>query len=162
MRRTDDNTETRSNEVAPNASNVVYLPNLRTGTLADLLSAASAPAQPHELSWEHGIRAAFQAERLRRTEPRRSVGRMAVVAVTIVTALIGGSAGLAAATGFPAPVARFAHDVLDTPKQAPPAASSRQVVGGISYAAQSTKQRQTADLSRVAARNTAHIDVWGS
>lgn len=54
-------TSADSRDAAVTGDNVVSLPNLMGGRLADLLAAASGPAQKHELGDELEARAAFRS-----------------------------------------------------------------------------------------------------
>lgn len=97
----------------PGADNVVALPNLMSGNLADLLAAAGAPAQASELRGELGARTAFQAAvdswPTRKRHPRRTP---AVVAVTTMATVLVATTGLAAATVVPGPTGRAVQGFL--------------------------------------------------
>ena len=71
--------------VAPD--NVVALrADTSSGKLADLIRSASAPAQPHELSWEFGARTAFKNGSLAWSPARPRLHRSpAVIAVAAVS-----------------------------------------------------------------------------
>ncbi len=156
MTTDNDDDGVMATEPVSSPGQVVQFPNLSTGSLADLLSAASAPAQPHELTWEHGIRAVFQTERLGWPKARRRIARTSIAALAIGTGLIGGSAGLAAATGFPAPAARIVNQIFDAPKQAAPSVASSHRLDGSPPPGQSTGQNQsTGSGSSIAAARRA-------
>ncbi len=92
---------------------VIELPPVASAGLVALLEAAAAPAQDHELSWEHGARTLFRSEVARWPRIRHRRGRRAVVAATVAVGVLAGSTGLAAATGFPAPAARIVDHMFD-------------------------------------------------
>ncbi len=92
---------------------VVELANLTSGRLADLLSAAAAPAQPHELNWEYGARTAFHSAASSWPKTHRRLLRSpAILAVLTAAGLFATTTSLAAATGLPAPAARVVDRVL--------------------------------------------------
>ncbi len=118
MRRGDDVTTSLERGSTPGAggsddSTIVDLPPLASTGLLELLEAAAAPAQAHELSWELGARTVFRAETARWPRVRHRRARRAVVATTIAATVLAGSTGLAAATGFPAPAARIVDHMFD-------------------------------------------------
>ena len=95
------------------AHNVVALPNLRSGRLADLLAAASGPGQAHELVGEPEARAAFRAVSASWPTPRRRNRRTpAVLAATTVATLMVATTGLAAASELPGPAVRAVQGLL--------------------------------------------------
>ena len=95
------------------SANVVELPNLVTGRLADLIASATVPGERHELRGEEAIREAFRSEvesapRVQRQWWRRP----AIVAAASAASIMIASTSLAAATGVPAPVAHIVDRVL--------------------------------------------------
>ncbi len=93
--------------------NVVALPNLTSGRLADLLAAASGPAQEHELRTEHEARAAFRTVSGSWPAARRRLRRTpAVMAVTTVATMLVATTGLAAASQLPGPAGHAVQGIL--------------------------------------------------
>ena len=93
--------------------NVVALPNLTSGRLADLLAAASGPGQSHELRGESEARATFLAASGAWPTPRRRLRRTpAVLAVTTVATMMVATTGLAAASQLPGPAGRAVQGIL--------------------------------------------------
>jgi hypothetical protein len=90
--------------------------------LARLLSAAAAPARPHELAGEQAMVAAFiraRREPAPRVQPPRTrgvrtprYGRMAAVAAGLALAVAGGTAFAAETGNLPGPAQRRAHDLF--------------------------------------------------
>ena len=115
-----DRTVTSGGAVPENGT-IVDLPLVGSAELIDLLTAAAAPVQPHELSWEHGARTVFRSEVTRWPSTRRR-GRTAIVGLGMAAAVLTGSTGLAAATGFPAPAARMVDHMFDADPSAVPSA----------------------------------------
>jgi hypothetical protein len=97
VRRADD---------ASSLDNVLELPNLVTGKLADLIAAASAPGSRRELRGELAARSAFRSEVAFWPRPRHLRWRKPVVAVATTAGILIGTSSIAAATGWPAPAAR--------------------------------------------------------
>ena len=95
--------------------NVVALPDLMNGRLADLLAAAGGPAQEQELGGELAARTAFrsavQSWPTPRRRPRMRRGPDAVAATTMA-ALLGASTGLAAASELPGSAGRSVDGLL--------------------------------------------------
>ncbi len=110
-----------SGGAVPENGTIVDLPLVGSAELIDLLTAAAAPVQPHELSWEHGARTVFRSEVTRWPSTRRR-GRTAIVGLGMAAAVLTGSTGLAAATGFPAPAARMVDHMFDADPSAVPSA----------------------------------------
>jgi hypothetical protein len=95
--------------------NVVTLPNLMSGRLADLLAAASGAGQVHELRGELTARTAFQAVSAAWPCRRRKLRRTpAVLAVTTVATMMVATTGLAAATELPGPAGRAVQGIFGT------------------------------------------------
>ncbi len=93
--------------------NVVALPNLLSGRLADLLAAASGPAQDHELRGELEARTAFRGASVAWPTARRRFRRTpAVLAVTTVATMMVATTGLAAASQLPGPAGRAVQGLL--------------------------------------------------
>ncbi len=116
--------------------NVVVMPDLVEGALAELLAAAGAPAQEHELRGELAARTAFRSAVDSWPSRRRLRGRRtpAVVAATTMAALMVASTGLSAATGLPGPV-RAVDGILGSvgvhvAPTAPPVAPRDQAAAG--------------------------------
>jgi hypothetical protein len=102
-------------ELVSNGDNIVTLPNLATGRLADLLAAASGPAQDHELRGELAVRTAFVAASDAWPSTRRRFRRTpAVLAVTTVATMMVATTGLAAASELPGPAGRAVQGILGT------------------------------------------------
>lgn len=104
--------------------NVVTLANVAGGRLADLLAAASGPAQDHELRGEDAARAAFRAASVSWPAPKRRLRRTpAVMAVTTVATMLVATTGLAAATQLPGSAGRTVEGILGSVgvTDAPPA-----------------------------------------
>ena len=76
----------------PEGGAIVDLPLVGSAELIDLLTAAAAPVQPHELSWEYGARTVFRSEVARWPSVRRR-GRTAIVGLGMAAALLTGSTG---------------------------------------------------------------------
>jgi hypothetical protein len=95
--------------------NVVALPDLMNGRLADLLAAAGGPAQDHELRGELAARTAYRAAVESWPSPRRRLrmrrGPAAVAATTMATMLIA-TTGLAAASVLPGSAGRAVDGLL--------------------------------------------------
>jgi len=94
--------------------NVVTLPNLMSGRLADLLAAASGAGQEHEFGSELAARTAFRtASAAWPSSSRRRFRRTpAVLAVTTVATMMVATTGLAAATELPSPAGRAVQGIL--------------------------------------------------
>jgi hypothetical protein len=91
----------------PAIDNVVEMPNLMSGRLADLLAAAGGPAQLHELRGEQSARMAFESAVESWPRSRRHIRRTpALVAVTTVATMLVATTGLAAASVLPGPAGR--------------------------------------------------------
>ena len=69
----------------PEGGAIVDLPLVGSAELIDLLTAAAAPVQPHELSWEYGARTVFRSEVARWPSVRRR-GRTAIVGLGMAAA----------------------------------------------------------------------------
>ncbi len=110
--------------VGVDVGTVVDLPHVASERLAELLAAASGPAQLHELSWEYEARTVFRSELARWPKARRRKGRTVAVAVAVAAGVLTGSTGLAAATGFPAPAARIVDHMFDSGPAATPTVGS--------------------------------------
>ena len=116
---TDVSYRSAADEGRTEDDNVLDFPNTVSGRLADLIDAASAPAQSDELAGESEIRHTFRVEARswsasprRHGHSRRLRHSAAIAALATVASLIVGSTGLAAATGTPAPAARVVDAVL--------------------------------------------------
>ena len=97
----------------PGADNVVVLPNLMSGDLADLVAAAGARAQASELRGEIGARTAFRAAVDSWPTRKRHLRRTpAVVALTTMATVLVATTGLAAATVVPGPTGRAVEGFL--------------------------------------------------
>ena len=93
--------------------NVVELPNLMSGRLADLLAAAGGPGEEHELRGELAARTAFQAAAESWPKSKRHRRRTpAMVAMTTVATMLVATTGLAAAAVLPGPAGRAVDGVL--------------------------------------------------
>ncbi len=118
----------------PPSNNIVALPNLMSGQLADLLAAAAGPAQDHELRGEHAIRTAYLVSASSWSDQRRRFRRTpAVLAVSTLATMMVATTGLAAASELPGSAGRAVQGILGTvgvtsaapaPARATPAASS--------------------------------------
>ncbi|MGD0882705.1 MAG: hypothetical protein ABSB09_14160 [Acidimicrobiales bacterium] len=131
-------------ELRNGAHNIVSMPNLTNGRLAELLAAASGPAQEHELRGELGARTAFLAAAAAWPRPRRRIRRTpAVLAVTAVATMMVATTGLAAASELPGSAGRAVEGILGSvgvisetpaptsaPPPAPVAEGSSVTVGG--------------------------------
>ncbi len=97
----------------PGDATVVALPNLVHGRLADLLAAASGPAQEAELRAEPEARAVFRAVSESWPVARRRLRRTpAVVAVTTMATMLVATTGLAAASQLPGSAGRTVQGLL--------------------------------------------------
>ncbi|HEX7443798.1 MAG TPA: hypothetical protein VF320_07925, partial [Acidimicrobiales bacterium] len=93
--------------------NVVTMPNLMNGRLADLLAAAGAPVQEHELRGELAARTAFQAAVSSWPNSKRRLRRTpAAIAVTTVATMLVATTSLAAASVLPGPANRAVDGIL--------------------------------------------------
>jgi hypothetical protein len=94
--------------------NVIALPDLMHGRLADLIQAAGGPAQDHELRGESAARSAFRSAA--QSWPSRRWSRMrggpAVVAATTVATMLVATTGLAAASVLPGSAGRAVDGFL--------------------------------------------------
>jgi len=122
--------------------NVVLLPDVVEGGLADLLAAAGAPAQDHELRGELAARTAFRSAVDSWPAKKRFRGRRtpAVVAATSMAGLLLATTGLSAATGLPGPAARAVDGILGSvgvhvAPPAPPASPSASAAGSSAVSA---------------------------
>jgi hypothetical protein len=100
-------------DTMPGMDNVVALPNLMSGRLADLLAAAGGPAQEHELRGELSARTAYRAAADSWPSHKRHLRRTpAVVAVTTMATMLVATTGLAAASVLPGPAGRAVDGIL--------------------------------------------------
>ena len=116
-------------------ANVVELPNLVTGHLADLIASAAAPGGRHELRGEQDVRDVFRLE----VESAPRVGRQwwrrpAIVVAASAASIMIVSTSLAAATGAPGPVAHIVNRVLGQPGSNPIGSSNTGGTNGVSVA----------------------------
>jgi len=109
---TDVNYRAAANEGGLENGNVLDFPNIMSGQLADLIAAASAPAQPDELGGDPRFGVPSGRSKILVGSPRRLRRSPAIAALAAVASLIVGSTSLAAATGVPAPAARIVDQAL--------------------------------------------------
>ncbi len=108
--------------------NVIELPNLVSGPLADLLAAAGAHGDTGELAGEATMRDEFRVAASEWPSSRRHPRRAsAACAASLVAGMILATTGLAAATGLPLPtthlvdqaINQFNHDLASPPASVP-------------------------------------------
>jgi hypothetical protein len=94
--------------------NVIAMPDLLHGRLADLIQAAAGPPQEHELRGELAARTAFRSAVQSWPSPRRQRMRRgpAVVAATTMATMLVATTGLAAASVLPGSAGRAVDGLL--------------------------------------------------
>jgi hypothetical protein len=116
-------------DVVWEGDNVIELPNLVSGPLAELLAAAGAQGHPRELAGEATMRHEFQVAASEWPSSHRHPRRAsAMFAASLVAGTILATTGLAAATGLPLPTTHLVDQAITQINQdlaSPPASVAR-------------------------------------